>query len=102
MRAYLSGTPELIFTRLALKKIAQIKSMFINIKIIFILKIEVSPETCPVPASLLKVNKNQNDFIKPLFGPKSNVIIVRISALLYKWQESLQKLHCFLVQTVPS
>ena len=33
--------------------------------------------------SILKVSKNGNDFIKTLFGPKSNVIIVRISALLY-------------------
>ena len=30
-----------------------------------------------------KVNKNENDFMKTPFVPKSNVIIVRISALLY-------------------
>ena len=30
----------------------------------------------------INVSKNPNDFMKTLFGPKSNVIIVRISALL--------------------
>ena len=34
-------------------------------------------------SALVKVNKNRNDFMKTPFGPKSNVIIVRISALLY-------------------
>jgi hypothetical protein len=41
---------------------------------------------------LLKVNKNRNDFMKILFGPKSNVIFVRISALLYSRAEILKKI----------
>ena len=32
----------------------------------------------------LKVSKNQNDFMKPSSLPKSNAIISRISALLYR------------------
>ena len=37
----------------------------------------------------LNVSKNQNDFMKTPFGPKSNVIIVRISAILYNRAEIL-------------
>ena len=40
-------------------------------------------------SALVKVNKNRNDFMKTPFGPKSNVIIVRISALLYSRAEIL-------------
>ena len=37
----------------------------------------------------LKVSKNQNDFMKTPLGQKSNVIIVRIYALLYSRAEIL-------------
>ena len=39
--------------------------------------------------SNLKVSKNRNDFMKTPFGPKSNVIIVKISVLLYGRAEIL-------------
>ena len=43
---------------------------------------------------LLKVNKNRNDFMKTQFGPKSKVIIVRISALL----EGVSKISRLAIQ----
>ena len=36
---------------------------------------------------MLKVSKNRNDFMKTSFLPKTNEIIVRISALLYFWEK---------------
>ena len=44
----------------------------------------------------LKVNKNRNYFMKTPFGPKSNVIIVRISALLLPYIKVafFQKVRC--------
>ena len=40
---------------------------------------------------MLKVNKNRNDFMKTLFGLKSNVIFVRISEELYNRAKILTK-----------
>ena len=36
----------------------------------------------------IKVSKNHNDLMKTAFGPKSNIIIVRISALFIVGQKS--------------
>jgi hypothetical protein len=41
----------------------------------------------------LKVSKNRNDFMKTSFLPKSNAIILRISALTLTGQKSLKKLR---------
>ena len=52
---------------------------------------EIAKSTAVLTHNLyLKVNKNRNDFMKTPFGPKSNVIIVRISALLYNRAEILK------------
>ena len=51
---------------------------------------------------ILKVIKNRNDFMKTLFLPKTNEIIVRISACYIIGQKSWQKFCWFLGETMSS
>ena len=54
-------------------------------------------EITTLDLSYVKVNKNRNDFMKTSFGPKSNVILVRISALLYSRSEILTQITLLYV-----